>query len=455
MPKILLVYPPFCTPASPPYSLTYLYSFLKSNLLNDFEPFQIELLDLNILFHSLKFADDQKYFQNFSQNDYDEKAKDFLFRTSQCYTENNKKVVQGENPELLDLLIQEIKKRKADVIALSIVYSSQAFYTITLLQELKKIGVKTIIGGPAVNQKLKDSADVYLKNEVDFLEYLLGEKIRHEKLQVHRVLDFSLFAAEDYFTPKLVVPLRTSNSCFYKQCSFCTHHGNADYIEHDLEDIKQTIILSGQKYFFFIDDMIPKKRLLEIAALLKPLSVFWMCQLRPTKDLDLETLQLLHDSGLKVIIWGVESGCDRILQLMKKGTQTKDVVKVLHDSHAVGIANVLYIMFGFPTETEEEFLMTIDFLKENSQVIDLISTSTFGLQKESPMFAKAKEFGIVQIRTKERTILEPQISYETNAGLSQLQLFKKLKGHKKTIEAINKFPKQMNFFREHMLVKVE
>ena len=56
--KILLVYLPFCTPVSPPYSLTNLHAFLSHNSKQE-----IKVLDLNIKFHQLKFKDAQQYFQ--------------------------------------------------------------------------------------------------------------------------------------------------------------------------------------------------------------------------------------------------------------------------------------------------------------------------------------------------------------------------------------------------------
>jgi len=448
MSKVLLVYPPFCTPASPPYSLAYLHSFLKNNLLPEHS---VDVLDLNILFHELKFPQEQKYFRQSAWQDYEKKAKKFLQLAGLCYSLNNKKVVRREDPELLSELVAEIVTKSSDVVAFSVVYSSQAFYLSALLPKLRALGIKTVIGGPAVNQKLAGIADVVLKNEVDLLEYIEQKKIDHHTLKTERVLDFSIFNLELYFIPEIVLPLRTSTSCYYQQCSFCTHHGNAKYLEHDLDDIKQTIISSKVRHVFFIDDMIPKKRLLELAAVLKPLAVTWMCQLRPTREFNLETLQILYDSGLKVVLWGVESASDRILQLMKKGTNKRDITTVLDNSHSAGIKNVLYIMFGFPTETEAEFMDTISFLKENKEDIDLISTSTFGLQKNSPMFSRVEEFGIVDVRIKERTILEPKIEYTITSGLTVEQLEKMKREQKMTILKINKFPSQMNYFREHLL----
>jgi len=447
MTETLLVYPPFCTPASPSYSINYLASFLKNN------GQKVKMLDLNLEFHRSKYPEFQQYYQQLttSQFDKNEYTKKFQKLTGRDYSLNNKLVVQGKNPELLQELLGKIVSEKPTYVAFSIVYSSQAFYALALIKELKKLNIKTIIGGPAVNEKLTKIADHTLNNEVELLETVSGKKVNCETLDCSRVINYDSKQLQNYFVPQPVVPIKTASTCFYQQCAFCTHHGQAKYVEFELQDIKQTIIKSGQKKFFFIDDMISKKRLLQIAELVRPLNISWMCQLRPTKDLDQETLKLLHKSGLDIVIWGVESGCDRVLKLIRKGTNKKDVQKVLSDAHAVGIKNVLYIMFGFPGETEAEFLETIEFLEKNQRNIELVSTSTFGLQHGSLVYQEPEKFGILNIKEEPRTVLEPKITYDVVSGMNSEEIIKLRKKNKSRMGKINKFPKNMNYFREQML----
>jgi len=312
-----------------------------------------------------------------------------------------------------------------------VVYSSQTFYTYALMKELKN----TAVGGPAVNKQLLELANKTLNIQ-----------------QEEKPLDFTIYKQE-YFTPKPVIPIKSSSTCFYQQCTFCTHHTNQPYKEYDLNIIKQTIIKSKQKHFFFIDDMIPTNRLIEIAEMLKPLNVKWTCQLRPTKDLTYPLLKTLKESGLTFIMWGVESANNRILNLINKGTNKEDIKEVLKDSHKAGIKNMTYIMFGFPTETKEEFMETINFLKDNDKYIDLISTSIFGLQKGTKIYNNPEKYNII-IKEQKRTLLEPKITYQVKQGLSQQEAKELRNKYKKTIEQINKYPKTMNFFREHMLVSI-
>ncbi|MEK6863735.1 MAG: B12-binding domain-containing radical SAM protein [Nanoarchaeota archaeon] len=446
--KILLCYAPFCTPASPPYSLAFLHSVLKPN-----KNLDIESIDLNLEFHKAKFSKYQKYYKSFSKNynaeKYEKTSKEFRQESSYVYSKNNKLVIENNKPELFNELLKQITEKNPDIVAFSVVYSSQAFYTYSLCDELKKLNIKTIVGGPAVNSKLKAIAK-YLENENE----LLKELTNTESKAPFPIIDFNVFSLKEYFSPSIVLPIKTSSSCYYRQCAFCTHHNNKPYCEYPLETIKQTIISSRQKCFFIIDDMVSKSRLLEFGKAVKGLDIKWMCQLKPTKELDKETLKELYSSGLRIIIWGVESGVDRILKLMKKATNAKDIESVLKSSHEAGILNAVFIMFGFPTETKEEFIQTIEFLKKNTEYIDLVSTSIFGLQRNTEIFNNPDKFSIEEIKEEQRSLLDEKIEYTITKGLSNEEAKNMRKNYKNTLEKLNKLPKGMNFFREHMLCLV-
>lgn len=453
--KIVLVYPPFCSPASPPYSITNLHAFLKNNLPDSHK---VSAIDLNIEFHKLKFPKFQSEFKKkLDQSHYQNTVKDFLAHSKKTYSENNKIVVElskgkSENqPEFFSELLKQITSQKPDIVAFSLVYSSQSFYAYALMKELKQQGIKVVIGGPAINESLAKFADACLEDEEDLLDYVTKEsKIDISVINRKKVLDFTIYNLKDYFTSEIVLPLKTTSTCYYQQCSFCSHHNKRKYEEFSLEDLEQTIKESKCKYFFIVDDMIHKKRLLELGKIMKKHDAKWMCQLKPTKDLDKQTLEELNSCGLDFIIWGFESASNRILDLMKKQTNKTDMAEVIKDSKAAGIKNILFVMFGFPTETKTEFMETLDFLKDNQSNIDLISTSVFGLQKDTPTYRHPEQFGIINIVEEKRTVLEPKISYQVKTGLSCEEAKALKKAYKKTLDKFNKYPKEMNFFREHM-----
>lgn len=456
MTKIALIYPPFCTPASPPYSITNIAAFLRTNLS---KKDKVTVIDLNLEFHKTKFPEYLEYCRSlekgYGEKQYDEKTTKFLAVAKDTYSQNHRLIRDDEKPEMFDELLKQITRTKPDFVAFSIVYSSQAFYAYALIKALDSLKIKTIVGGPAVNSRLAGIAGKVLGNEVELLEYIAGYDLKHDELNCDAVLDFSEYDLKNYFTPEPVIPIKTVSTCYYRQCAFCTHYNNQSYLEFDLDNIKETIEKAIKKskarHFFFIDDMIHKKRLLDIAKMVKPLKINWACQLKPIAELDKPTLKILRESGLSMIMWGIESGSDRILKLIRKGTNIKDIQTVLQDSHASGIKNIAYIIFGFPTETKEEFIETIEFLKTNDEYIDLVSTSIFGLQKGTYIYNNPEKYCITKIRESKRTILEPKIDYELSSGLSNEEAKKMRKRYMAVLEKIDKFPKKMNFFREHML----
>jgi radical SAM superfamily enzyme YgiQ (UPF0313 family) len=140
-----------------------------------------------------------------------------------------------------------------------------------------------------------------------------------------------------------------------------------------------------------------------------------------------------------------------VLDKMRKGTNVEDVKEVLKQSHEAGIVNTVFIMFGFPGETKKEFTETIDFLKENSANIDLVSTSVFGLQKGSAVYNNPKEFGITEITETKREYLDERVDYKTE--FSDKESVKKLRSrHMKAILAINKLPRAFVTFKEQTLL---
>ena len=450
MSSLLCVYPPFCSPVSPPYSLTYLAGFLERNT-----EFLFDILDLNAILHNQHFKKEyettNKLLENYDQETYAPHIHELDINIRAFAKEHNNKLRKHEHTDALDFCLNKILEKKPTTVLFSVVYNSQAFFTYALAEKLQEKGIEVIVGGPSVTPQLKKIA-LYLPHEVALVEHLTKKEQEMNSLDCRRINNFSTLK-ENYLTPSSVIPLKTSSCCYYQQCAFCTHHMKGNYSEYDLEDLKTSIIESKAKLVFFVDDMIHKNRLLAMAKMLKPLNVTWMCQLRPTKDLDKETLKTLYESGCLIILWGVESGNNEMLKKMRKGTNIKEVSEVLINTHAVGIKNVTYILFGFPGETKETFLDTINFLKEHDEVIDLISTTTFGLQVGAPTYEDPEHFGITSISKMKREMLPDKLSYKTTAlHADDAKILRKK--YMKTLLNINNYPKEMNMFREHMLYVV-
>ena len=106
-----------------------------------------------------------------------------------------------------------------------------------------------------------------------------------------------------------------------------------------------------------------------------------------------ELLKLMKQAGCYEIGFGIESGSDRILQFIKKSTTTDLVRKGVRMTQEAGIDVRGFFMIGFPTETKEEILQTIDFAKElNVDVAQFMVSTPF---PGTEMWEIAKQYGKV------------------------------------------------------------
>ncbi|MFP4119392.1 MAG: B12-binding domain-containing radical SAM protein [Candidatus Woesearchaeota archaeon] len=455
MRNVLFVYLPFASPVSPPYSLTYLHQFVSQNM--SCEDVSLSVLDLNAKLHRETFPEHYKHIREaLHSNDlslYETHISQTKKDIDSFTIQENNKLHKSSQTESIQFCLHRILDKKPDVVLLSVIYNSQVFFALTLSTLLEQEGIDVIVGGPAVSKQLKEKA-VYLANEVELVEYLSEKPLDMDSVTISRALDFSIYDSDDYFTSEVSIPLRSSSTCYYQKCTFCTHHGGAEYVEYDIADIVASIRQSNAQSIFLVDDMIHTKRLLALADAFRPLNITWMCQLKPDPSFDKAILQALYESGLRVVIWGVESGNDRILELMNKGITVENSSSILQQSKEANIANVTYVMFGFPTETKKEFLDTIGFLQSNEKHIDLISTAVFGLQEHSPIMEHPEQFSIVDVQREQRTFLPDKITYSTSEGLSNEETKKLRTRHMNKLININTYPREMNIFREHMLLFV-
>lgn len=92
--------------------------------------------------------------------------------------------------------------------------------------------------------------------------------------------------------------------------------------------------------------------------------IYWAFQTHPNMINDLESLKLMRKSGLRTVKLGVESLNDVSLDMMKKGTNLKQIEKsfeLLKEAKVMIHAN---LMVGFPWESKEDAYKTIDLIKK-------------------------------------------------------------------------------------------
>jgi len=284
------------------------------------------------------------------------------------------------------------------------------------LKELDKIFEKEyfdylIIGcGERVLPSLIESLDNKAPKGIANVFYKKDGKIICNDLKVIGDLDslpypdFSQFDLDIYLTPKRILPLQTARGCSWRKCAFCTHSSiyfgtyNSFSIEKVTKTIEHLQNTYGCSHFVFHDEELPPTRAKRISEDilnndLKDISIY--CYARLDREYNNnKLLQCLRKAGFSTIAWGMESGCQRVLDLINKGTKVSVMSQILKKSSKNKIANICFIFFGFPGETEAEAQQTIEFLKKHADYIEDILSQSFVLNLNSPIRKNPEKWGI-------------------------------------------------------------
>lgn len=133
-----------------------------------------------------------------------------------------------------------------------------------------------------------------------------------------------------------------------------------DEMEHVVRDY-------GVDEIYFDDDCLTlnKKRVLEMCRLLlkRDVDLKWIVQSR-VDTVDREVLTAMKEAGCHYILFGVESGSPRMLEIMKKRISLDRVRQAFKDCRELGIRTQAFFLFGVPGETQETVEETIEFAKE-------------------------------------------------------------------------------------------
>ena len=128
--------------------------------------------------------------------------------------------------------------------------------------------------------------------------------------------------------------------------------------------------------------------------------------------LDDDLLPRMAEAGFRTLYWGLESGNDRVLKSMRKGTTTRRAAAILEAAARAGLSNHCFVLVGFPGETLAEAEDTLAFLEEHAEAIDAIGLQAFVLSRDAPVGKDPARWGLVP---------HADGSYDVASGLSQAE----------------------------------
>jgi|GEM_PF-5670194 len=336
---------------------------------------------------------------------------------------------------LKERAFNKINGKDYDIIGISIPFTSQIFYALILGRAIKQAfpKCKVLLGGPQISifwniianhYPFRDSYDglVYGQGEKAIERYTMAVTIKrndgltsipnlvywdNDKLIVNKeenicrmedspLANFSDYPLEKYIYAKL--PYQMSKGCYWSKCAFCSYR---DYNKYEVREIDQVCdhleLLKktyGRHMFQFIDDAIHPKILSNLADLIinRGLNIRYDAYLRLDTGFTAPICKKLAKSGLKNVLFGMESANQRVLDLMRKGNTPEDMLVVMKNMKKAGIQNILSCLIGFPTETSQEAWESIKFLKVNRKWYYWAHIVHFGMI--SDMRNDAENYGI-------------------------------------------------------------
>ena len=325
------------------------------------------------------------------------------------------RIMDSHEVEILDCIKEKmdlpafrkyVKDTKPDLVGFQ-TYTFDIPFVREAIEAVKEIDpqIKTLVGGPhpssvpervfedfkSVDAGFRGEAEIGFKQYVDGappetipgLIYRENGQVRINEPRFADDLDelgmpaWELIKPENYpesqhgffFQKFPIAPIMLTRGCPYK-CTFCAANlvssrkhrrrsvesvmGEINYLYHD----------RGIREFHIIDDnfSMNRKYVMEFLNALKDadLDISWATPNGVRMNtLSEEMLALMKETGLYLITLGIESGSDRILQLMRKDLTVAETRRYVEMIDRAGIDIAGFFILGFPTETPEEMMKTI------------------------------------------------------------------------------------------------
>ncbi len=198
--------------------------------------------------------------------------------------------------------------------------------------------------------------------------------------------------------------LTMAHGCYWGKCTFCDV--SLDYIKIYepvraqllCDRMEEMIAQTGQSGFHFVDEAAPPALMRELALeiLKRNLIVTWWTNIRFEKSFSADLCLLLKKSGCVAVSGGLEVASDRLLDLIKKGVTVAQVAKVTQNFTQNGIMVHAYLMYGYPTQTVQETVDSLEMVRQLFEIGVLQSGfwHQFALTAHSPIGLNPHDFGI-------------------------------------------------------------
>ncbi|MGO8790118.1 MAG: B12-binding domain-containing radical SAM protein [Terriglobia bacterium] len=343
---------------------------------------------------------------------------------------------------------------ETDLFGISIVYDHQLFHAFHFARLLKRRWPekRVVFGGTAISQLFKYLKDASRISEVFTLcdAIVLGEgetaiceiaasdgdfergkftntiTWQAEKRELHlptvRYENVTALGRpvydhpwDLYLSPERGINYSPTRGCYWNRCTFCDYGLNTDKptspwrerkIDQVIEDLGRARKDHGVRYVYFAVDVMAPGYLERLSDGISEarLDIRWSAELRMERIFSEERARKMAQAGCVCVSFGMESGNQRILDLIDKGTKIQYMSSTMKNFTAAGIACQLMAFTDFPTETPEERQATLQFIRDNEPYWSAGGLGAFLLTGTAIIAKNPKKFGITLIETQDADV---------------------------------------------------
>ncbi len=359
---------------------------------------------------------------------------------------------------LTELLDAKLQQAQPGVVCLTVPFPGNLYGALTCGQHIKQTypHIKIVMGGGYVNTELRSLTEPRVFDYVDFislddgeaplwslLEHLDGQRdlsrVKRTFARTNGVVTYYNGAVEkdvpqretgtpdyadlplmDYLSVIEVVnpmhrlwsdgrwnKLTLAHGCYWGKCSFCDI--TLDYIKRYepltaallCDRMEEIIAQTGQNGFHFVDEAAPPALMRDVALeiLRRKLTIVWWTNIRFESSFTPDLCRLLKASGCLAVSGGLEVASDRLLERMKKGVTVAQVARVADAFTQAGIMVHAYLMYGFPTQTMQETIDSLEMVRQLFQagVVQSGFWHRFAMTAHSPVSLMPAAFDVQRI----------------------------------------------------------
>ena len=356
---------------------------------------------------------------------------------------------------LIKIFDARIKEVQPKLVCISVPFPGNLYTSLRCAQWVKKHypHIKVAMGGGFANTELRSLSDARVFEFYDFItlddgespleiliDHIDGKKEQHELKRCFTLVngvvtyinntscadykqgqvgtpDYDDLLLDKYISAIEVInpmhslwsdgrwnKLTMAHGCYWGKCTFCDV--SLDYIK-TYEPIAASLIVdrmeelvakTGENGFHFVDEAAPPSLMKAVAIeiIRRKLVVSWWANVRFEKSFTRDVCQLLKASGCIAVSGGLEVASDRLLELINKGITVSQVAKVSKHFTEAGIMVHAYLMYGFPTQTVQETVDSLEMVRQlfETGVLQSAFWHLFTMTAHSPVGLEPEKYKV-------------------------------------------------------------